>query len=316
MSIVMINPIVSFIVPAFNAGKTLSATLTSIVSQESKIAYEVIIVLSPSEDETLDIAHKFQTQNLNIRIVRSAVKLLPNEARLAGLKEAKAPFIAFVDADDMIAANFLKVLHPLIYETKADIAVGSFAIFKDERVVPYPFRKKGIFGQEKAISLLLSDISFRSFLWGKLFRKKLFEDNAWIFETKFELFEDLPTMVSLLLKSQKVIFTRKTLYYYRKGLNSLTSENRNSRESIHLGVYWFLKYLFLSTNNRQYLKLLSKHRSRIYLSLKYDRRLDKTRDKNEKKELNSYRKDLYKENSKIPQRYKNLIDKILEKKEG
>jgi glycosyltransferase involved in cell wall biosynthesis len=93
------NPLVSVVVPAFNATKTISETLRSI-SRQTYAALEIVVVDDGSTDETADIARRYGATDSRVRVVTK-----PNggvaSARNAGIHCTKGAFVAFIDADDL-----------------------------------------------------------------------------------------------------------------------------------------------------------------------------------------------------------------------
>ena len=91
------NPLVSVIVPAFNAANTIGDTLRSI-SQQTYAALEIIVVDDGSTDATAEIARRHGDPRL--RIVAKANGGVAS-ARNAGICSSKGAFVAFIDADDL-----------------------------------------------------------------------------------------------------------------------------------------------------------------------------------------------------------------------
>lgn len=91
---------VSVIIPAFNAAATIGRALASVASQTAR-PDEVIIVDDGSQDQTAEIARTLARAmpDLSVRILSQ-----PNRgagaARNRALAEARAPYVAFLDADD------------------------------------------------------------------------------------------------------------------------------------------------------------------------------------------------------------------------
>ena len=94
----MKKPIISVIVPAFNEEKRIKNCLESIVNQDFKKKYEVILVDNNSTDNTVKIARKFFPM---VRIVPEYTQGV-YFARFRGVREAKGEIIAFTDADSIV----------------------------------------------------------------------------------------------------------------------------------------------------------------------------------------------------------------------
>jgi glycosyltransferase involved in cell wall biosynthesis len=95
------DPIVSVIIPCFNAARTLSRTLASVGNQTYR-NLDIIIIDDGSTDSTLAIALEFAAADDRVRVLRQ-----PNggvaSARNPGIANAAGEFIAPLDADDLWA---------------------------------------------------------------------------------------------------------------------------------------------------------------------------------------------------------------------
>jgi glycosyltransferase involved in cell wall biosynthesis len=93
------GPLVSVIVPAYNAESTLSATLESVLSQTHR-RIEVIVVDDGSQDATGMIARRLAETDPRLRVLSQ-----PNSgvarARNHALSRCSGDFIAWIDADDI-----------------------------------------------------------------------------------------------------------------------------------------------------------------------------------------------------------------------
>jgi glycosyltransferase involved in cell wall biosynthesis len=92
-------PLVSVIVPAWNAQTTLRETLASVAGQTYE-NLEIIIVDDGSTDGTAEVAREFCTAEPRARLIRKENGGVAS-ARNAGIAEAKGEWIAPIDADDL-----------------------------------------------------------------------------------------------------------------------------------------------------------------------------------------------------------------------
>lgn len=101
---------ISVIIPLYNKEKSITTTLESILAQ-TYTDYEVVVVDDGSTDNSANIVRKLS--NEKIRLISQ-----PNggvsAARNAGIMAAKGDYIAFLDADDLWAPNYLEILAALI----------------------------------------------------------------------------------------------------------------------------------------------------------------------------------------------------------
>jgi glycosyltransferase involved in cell wall biosynthesis len=92
---------VAIIIPCYNAEPTLAATLASALAQDAAI--EVIVVDDGSRDGSLAVAREFEPR---IRVI-SGPNHGVSSARNIGIAETIAPWIVFLDADDLLEPGTL-----------------------------------------------------------------------------------------------------------------------------------------------------------------------------------------------------------------
>ncbi len=99
----MNEPLVSVVIPAYNAAHTLGRTLESVAAQTYR-PLEVIVVDDGSEDDTGRVVEEAAAgaapEGVTIRYVRQA-NGGPAKARNSGTAAAEGDFVAYVDADDI-----------------------------------------------------------------------------------------------------------------------------------------------------------------------------------------------------------------------
>jgi peptidoglycan/xylan/chitin deacetylase (PgdA/CDA1 family) len=101
-------PAVSVVVPARNAAATLSDALESLLRQ-TEPSFEAIVVDDGSSDETWHIAMLFADCDPRVRVLRRAGRGV-SAARNAGLAVARGEWLLFLDADDWIEPDALRML--------------------------------------------------------------------------------------------------------------------------------------------------------------------------------------------------------------
>jgi len=104
----MINPMVSVVIPAYNASKMITETLESVANQTYS-NYEVIIVDDCSTDNTYDICKAYCSKSEKFRIIKTKSNFgCPGGPRNLGVKNATGKYVAFLDADDLWHRNKLE----------------------------------------------------------------------------------------------------------------------------------------------------------------------------------------------------------------
>jgi glycosyltransferase involved in cell wall biosynthesis len=128
-------PLVSVIIPAYNASLWIGETITSVIEQDYK-HYEIIVVNDGSTDNTADIVESFGT----------AVRCIYKEnggqasARNTGITAATGKYVAFLDADDLWIKDKLKLQVAQLEETGAKWGYAdSFAFDGQSKEILYKF---------------------------------------------------------------------------------------------------------------------------------------------------------------------------------
>ena len=117
------DPIVSVIVPCFDAARTIAATIDSARGQ-TLAAIEIIAVDDGSRDDTPALLAALARADHRVRVVMQ-VNAGVSAARNAGIRHARAGIVALLDSDDLWAPGHLE-LH--VGRLAADTRLGvSFA---------------------------------------------------------------------------------------------------------------------------------------------------------------------------------------------
>ncbi len=99
-------PAVSVIIPTHNYARFLGATLESVVDQ-TLADWEALVVDDGSDDEPASVVERLCDERISfLRQERQGA----SSARNSGLKRARAPVIAFLDADDVWENRFLEIM--------------------------------------------------------------------------------------------------------------------------------------------------------------------------------------------------------------
>ena len=92
--------LISVVVPAWRAEKTLAATLDSILSQTWR-ELEVLVVDDASPDGTLALAQSYAAKDPRVRVIAQPENGGVSKARNRGVREARGEWIALLDSDDL-----------------------------------------------------------------------------------------------------------------------------------------------------------------------------------------------------------------------
>ncbi|GAA5212219.1 hypothetical protein GCM10025774_36010 [Microbacterium kyungheense] len=106
-------PAVSVIIPAYNAARTIARQLDALTRQHVDVDWEVIVCDNGSTDATSRTAQSW-ADRLPLRVIDASARRGPSAARNAGADAARAPLLAFCDADDAVTDDWLSGLLPVL----------------------------------------------------------------------------------------------------------------------------------------------------------------------------------------------------------
>lgn len=252
------KPVVSVIIPAFNAEKTIGRAIESILSQDADVACEILVVDDHSTDKTNNIVGRLEQSRVGIRCLKNHRKKGPSGARNTGLGYAKGQYIAFLDADDYWKSNHLSEgLRCLNQTDSIDVIFFNFEIREDsdDRTKTTWFKERtfasklvarelddGVFLIKESLFLPLIRESFIH-LQSVLINHEVIS-GIW-FDENVKRAEDRDFFINLsIVKKAQFAFKDIITGFYIRSENSLTSENiENSLLTILDRIYLFSKYL-------------------------------------------------------------------------
>ena len=174
---------ISVIIPNYNCADYLVRSVSSALHQ-TFYDLEVIVVDDGSTDDSLSLLSPLAS-DARLRIIPTTNRGVA-AARNRGLDEAKGDFILFLDADDALHPEALRLLHEALIATKADAAQSLHSRIPQTKLDSTPpispsalsTPRLSIYSPEDFVESLLYQTGLPDHSpWGKLFRKSLF-DNA------------------------------------------------------------------------------------------------------------------------------------------
>lgn len=220
------RPMVSVIMPAYNAAATLEASAKSVLSQSFR-DLELIIVDDGSIDGTASICRRLSARDERVRSISTA-NFGPASARNTGLDMAKGKYLTLADSDDLLLPEMLEEMVRAAEETKADAVVCGASI-------EYPngggterqlrFGESGLYkGEDLARLFDLEPMTIFFSGWGKLYRRDIIEENGIRMDIAYRITEDTDFAMRYLTNCASVCLIDKCFYRYMQvNAASLTS---------------------------------------------------------------------------------------------
>lgn len=206
--------LVSVIVPAFNAEKTIEQCLMSLQSQTHEMI-EILVVNDCSSDKTCEIVAQISKTDKRIKLLNQPSNMGVSAARNRGIKEADGEFVCFVDSDDWCEKDYVESMLKLFDDKVCMVSCGFRYEARNKRAFSNKRTQTTVY-ETTDYSKIFSDKSSWGVCWNKLFRAELIKQQQ--FETSLTAGEDLIFMISFFHSnpSKKVVHINKKLYHYIK----------------------------------------------------------------------------------------------------
>ena len=121
------QPVVSVIVPTYNAGEFVAQCLDSVLGQTMG-DFELICVDDGSTDDTWAIVEERAQRDGRVAALRQA-NAGPGAARNAGLERACGRYVYCLDADDYLECDMLASCVKALDDAQADMALVAFRTY-------------------------------------------------------------------------------------------------------------------------------------------------------------------------------------------
>ncbi len=189
-------PLISVIIPAYNAENSIAASLDS-VRRQSFDQFELVAVNDGSTDGTAEILMEYADRDNRIKLVNISNHGV-NFARRLAVQHATGRYITFLDADDQLQSNALEMyLHHI--EDHDILLANCF----DDRIL-----------DKEGYLFLMMDERLPKELWGKLFKKKLLTDDVMTLPQDIGMGEDYIWNIRVTGWIQSVKLIRGNYYCY------------------------------------------------------------------------------------------------------
>ena len=245
----MNHPLISIIVPVYNVERYLSRCIDSILAQ-TFTNFELLLIDDGSTDKSGNICDAYALKDNRIRVFHKN-NAGPSHARNYGLNVSIGQWIAFIDSDDFVASNYIEtfIKYNNTFDTNIQVIQGYHlysdeqldCIFKDKQ---YYYIELTIHGNNDNISIAKQRLLHKWEVWGRMFSKKVIQNNKIKFNEKVSYGEDGMFWHEYILHLKKIIYVPEQNYYYNKpmqGTSICQTHKFNYEEELEL-IYFYKSY--------------------------------------------------------------------------
>ena len=234
---------ISIVVPVYNAEQYLFECINSVLTQSYQ-NFELILVDDGSKDSSGKICDEYGCKDARIKVIHQQNGGVTS-ARRKGVEEAHGEWVSFVDADDKVTSDGIKVLADYITkDPELDIIEGSYTWFYPDgtsKVRPNVSIEKGptyYNGHDYALSLCQEKGVSRG-PWSKLIRKSILLKSDALNIPRWITNREDTMMLTFAAKSiRKHVLLADSVYLYRQQFGETAIGNKKSLK------YWsdYLEY--------------------------------------------------------------------------
>ena len=223
-------PMVSVIVPIYNAEATLVATLDSVLHQEG-VDLEVIAVDDFSRDQSASILENRAAQDPRLKVIKLSRNIGQSAALNRGVEAATGDYVKFLDADDLLSLGHLSAQVAALEETSRHLAGCRWASFADsiEGVLPRDEHTSRDYDDPR--DWILDSMEFDEGMmpgWRWLIPRRILEDaGGW--DERLSLNNDFEFSIRLLDHTEGIRFAEEAILYYRQGVSGTLSKRLSRR---------------------------------------------------------------------------------------
>ena len=211
----------SVIMPAYNVSGIIGRAIRSVAAQTLP-PLEILVIDDCSTDDTVEVVTALRREIPSIRLLSTRVNGGPSAARNVGLREAKADWIALLDADDAWKPDRLKRLSEVASATSADFVADNLVMWDPVVDAPYKPAYFELLEPQKQITLLdvfraddnfyFSKASFT--LMKPICRRKFLADHKLEYNESMKVGEDFFLLAESLFNGAKIILIEEAYYIY------------------------------------------------------------------------------------------------------
>ncbi len=228
-------PLLTLIVPVYNAERYLRRCLDSVAAQTFS-DMEILLLDDGSTDGSLGICREYEAQDSRFRVVEKKNTGVADTRNL-GMRLARGKYLQFMDSDDWITPDAAESLVAAAQERECDLVVADFYRVNGEHYVEKRhIRRTDVMSREEFAMEMADDPAdfYYGVMWNKLYRKSIVEEFGLICNPELNWCEDFLFNLSYIRYGERFLALQKPIYYYMKRKGSLVATESISMDGVKL----------------------------------------------------------------------------------
>ena len=237
------RPMVSIIVPIYNAEQYLRRCVDSILNQEYT-DYELLLVNDGSTDASGDICEEYRDQDPRVIVIQKENTGV-SDSRNRALDRARGKYLQFLDSDDWITPDATRLFVRAAEEYGCDMVISDFYRVVGERLSPKgDIEEEGVLTREEFAAHMMENPAdfYYGVLWNKLYRRDIVEEHKLRMDTDISWCEDFMFNLEYIRYAKVFYALHAPIYYYVKRKGSLASQGINISKTVKMKLNVFEYY--------------------------------------------------------------------------
>lgn len=231
----MLNPLkISIIIPIYNVEEYIEACLLSVMRQTYTGEMECILIDDCGNDHSIDIAQKLISEykgSIVFHILHHERNRGLSAARNTGTAAATGDYVYYLDSDDYISDDCIKLLAAPLRENDYDIVFGDYQMFGSRQDATLLTEEREVITGNERIFASYADRKIYVMAWNKLCRLSFLRDNDITF-LEGQLHEDELWTYKTMLSIQSIKIVHEIIYFYRVRANSIATDTTKAQQKI------------------------------------------------------------------------------------
>ena len=239
----LMRPMVSIVVPIYNAENYLRRCVDSILNQEYT-DFELLLVNDGSTDASGDICEEYGAQDPRVIVIQKENTGV-SDSRNRALDRARGKYLQFLDSDDWITPDATRLFVRAAEEYGCDMVISDFYRVVGERLsTKGDIEEEGVLTREEFAAHMMENPAdfYYGVLWNKLYRRDIVEEHNLRMDTDINWCEDFMFNLEYIRYAKVFYALHAPIYYYVKRKGSLASQGINISKTVKMKLNVFEYY--------------------------------------------------------------------------
>ena len=231
------RPMVSIVVPIYNAEQYLRRCVDSILNQEYT-DFELLLVNDGSTDASGDICEEYGDRDPRVIVIQKENTGV-SDSRNRALDRARGKYLQFLDSDDWITPDATRLFVRAAEEYGCDMVISDFYRVVGERLsTKGDIEEEGVLTREEFAAHMMENPAdfYYGVLWNKLYRRDIVEEHNLRMDTDINWCEDFMFNLEYIRYAKVFYALHAPIYYYVKRKGSLASQGINISKTVKMKI--------------------------------------------------------------------------------